>query len=169
MPSLKPGNVGGPATDMRLPELLAGWLSKAVEPFTQGSQAAHEFAGAFFDTSGEEHDAAVHVYKALLQLSQNPPSTLSPDDRIGDLVRNPASLGEVEAMMGEGFATEPEKQKLLQLALDRLFWQSVLKRLLGSGSSVCTWDPDTLPHRSVRSVVLERARLRSRGTRSESS
>ncbi len=121
-------------------------------------RTADRFAATFFDHSFDDPAAARKVFIALEALTHQDLSGLEPDDCLADLITPPASLRDLEALMGLDLQHDPVKGPLAQQALGEIFWHIVLKRLLGDAASRCTWDPETLPKRSVRGVINQKLR-----------
>jgi hypothetical protein len=124
----------------------------------RGSREAREFAATFFETADEQR-SAVHVFNALEAFTGLDLSGLEPDDVIGEIIPPPDSLDQVETMMGLDDDDDAlQKRPLIEAAIEELFWARVLRTLLGPSAASCSWDPQTLPLRTVRSVVLQAAR-----------
>ena len=118
-------------------------------------RSAAEFAAAFFAGSRVETDAALHVFGVLEKATEHDLSGLEPDDRLADLIPKPDVLDRVEAMMDIELKNDPARLRVTEEVLLRPYWNSLLRQLLGSARSRCTWDPLTLPVRSVRGLVAE--------------
>lgn len=121
-----------------------------------------EFAEEFFGTSSVETAAACHVFRALGRLTSYNVSGLEPDDCIGDLIDPPDSLDRVEAAMAIDLHSDLTKRHIAEEVFSQQYWGSVLSDLLGSAAAACSWNPSTLPSRSVRGVVAEIAKLSNR-------
>ena len=126
-------------------------------------RTAEEFAVTFFDHSFDHPESARKVFVALEALTHQDLSGLEPDDCLADLITPPDSLDDLETLMGLDLRHDPVKGPLARQALDEIYWHIVLKRLLGKAASRCTWDPETLPKRSVRGVIAQLAHLTTSG------
>lgn len=122
-------------------------------------RTADEFAATFFDA--EDSAAARQVFVALEAVTRCDLSGLEPDDCLADLISPPDSLDGLEAMMAIELLQDPERGPIARELLDTAYWRHVLDKLLGETAAFCTWDPETLPQRSVQGVIVQRSYLAS--------
>src|SRR5262245_21775721 len=115
-------------------------------------RTAEEFAASFFHDSRAELSAAQAVFASLQRMSPYDLSGLEPDDRLADILPFPDSSRRAEAVMnvmGLDPVKEPSKRATVRDVVELQYWQALLDTLLGPARTVCTWDAETLPHRSV--------------------